>query len=85
MKKRTHSTGFIAPDEPGCPSPAAIPPRSPVRPPGAGWITDEMIEDTRRHWSPRYGYELSDTEAVEILMNIKRLAQVLIRIGGGSQ
>lgn len=41
-----------------------------------------MIEDTKQHWSPRYQRELTSAEAVEILMNVKRLAQLLIRIGG---
>lgn len=49
--------------------------------PGAAWITQAMVEDTRRVWSPRYGRQLPDAEAVEILMNVRRLAQVLLRKG----
>lgn len=77
MTKPAHSTGLISPFEQGCPSSDAV-----TRPPGAAWITDDMIEDTKQHWSPRYQRELSSAEAVEILMNVKRLAQLLIRIGG---
>jgi len=53
----------------------------PRRPPGAAWITDEAIADTRRVWSPYYGRELTDDEAVEILMNVRNLADVLVQAG----
>ncbi len=43
------------------------------------WMTRELVAETQRVWSPRYGYELSEEEAVEILTNTKRLAEVLIR------
>jgi hypothetical protein len=77
MRKPEHLAGVPSPLEQGCAQPNAVP----IRPPGGGWITDAMVEITRRHWSPRYGYELSDAECVEILMNVKRVAQVLMRIG----
>lgn len=51
----------------------------PRRPPGAAWITDEAIADTRRVWSPYYGRELTEVEAVEILMNVRNLADVLVQ------
>lgn len=44
------------------------------------WISDELIRDTQRVWSPRYGRDLSEDEAVEILMNVKRLAELLLEI-----
>lgn len=78
MRTTADSTGLTAPVEQVCPSRGPVP----SRPPGAAWITDDMIEDTRRHWSPRYGYELSSEEAMEILMNVKRLGHLLIRLGG---
>jgi len=37
------------------------------------------VEDTRRVWSPYYGRELTEGEAVEILMNVKNLADVLVQ------
>lgn len=49
------------------------------RPLSMAWITDELIEETRRVWSPMYGRVLSVDEAVEILMNVKRFAEVLLR------
>jgi hypothetical protein len=86
MHMPSETTGLLAPPEQGChPELASERPATAVaarHQPGAAWITQALVEDTRRHWSPRYGYELSDAEAVEILMNVKRLAQVLMRIGG---
>ena len=41
-------------------------------------MTDEMIEETRQLWSQRYERDLSTEEAVEILQNIKRFAEMLL-------
>jgi hypothetical protein len=88
MPRSAESTGLLSLAEQGCsrqnasdPSTTAVAAR---RVPGAAWITQTMVEDTRRVWSPRYGYELSDAEAVEILMNVRRLVQVLWK-GGQTQ
>lgn len=75
MGKSVNSTGFAAQIEQGYPQPAA----SPRRPPGAAWITDEAIADTQRVWSPYYGRELTDAEAIEILMNVRNLTEVLVQ------
>ena len=75
MKKSAELPGFPRPPEQGCPASDAVP----RRPPGTAWITDEAIADTRRVWSPYYGRELSDGEAVEILMNVRSLAEVLVQ------
>jgi len=75
MQTPAETTGLVAPPEQGCPPADAIP----RRPPGAAWITDEAVEDTRRVWSPYYGRELTENEAVEILMNVKNLADVLVQ------
>jgi len=53
------------------------------RPLSMSWITDELIDETRRVWSLEYGRVLSADEAVEILMNVKRLAEVLMKIHYG--
>jgi hypothetical protein len=53
-----------------------------ARPLSLGWITDELVEDTRRVWSPVYGRVLSDEEAVEILTNVKRFAEVILKSKG---
>ena len=52
----------------------------PVRPLSMAWIPDEFLAKTKRVWSKAYGREVDDAEAVEILMNVKRTAEVLLRI-----
>ena len=49
-----------------------------VRPLSTQWLSDERIAETRRVWSKAYGRVISDDEAVEILMNVRRLAEVLL-------
>jgi hypothetical protein len=46
---------------------------------GAEWMSDELIADTRRVWSAAYGRVISTDEAVEILNNVRRLADVMLR------
>ena len=43
------------------------------------WLSDERIDQARRVWSKACGRVISDDEAVEILMNVRRLAEVLLR------
>lgn len=43
------------------------------------WMTDELIDETRRVWSKAYGRVLAAEEAVEILMNVRRLAETMLR------
>ena len=43
------------------------------------WMSDELIADTRRVWSAAYGRVLGVDEAVEILTNVRRLAEVWLR------
>ena len=40
---------------------------------------DERIADARSVWSKVYGRVISDKEAIEILINVRRLAEVLVR------
>ena len=47
------------------------------RSPSTAWISDELLIDTIEVWSGAYGRPVSEPEAVEILMNVKRLAEVL--------
>lgn len=42
-------------------------------------FTDERIAEARRVWSKAYGRVISVDEAVEILMSVRRLAEVLLR------
>ena len=50
-----------------------------VRPLSMQWLSDERIAEARRVWSKAYGRVISVDEAVEILMNVRRLAEVLLR------
>jgi hypothetical protein len=45
-----------------------------------GWVTDELLAKTRTVWSRVYGREVPVAEAVEILVNVKALAEVLLDI-----
>ena len=50
-----------------------------VRPLSSEWLSDERIAEARQVWSKAYGRVISDVEAIEILMNVRRLAEVLLR------
>ena len=50
-----------------------------VRPLSVQWLSDERIAEARRVWSKAYGRVISEDEAVEILTNVRRLAEVLLR------
>lgn len=50
------------------------------RPLSLAWMTDELITETRQVWSRAYGRVLSAEEAVEILANVKRFAEVLLSV-----
>jgi len=44
------------------------------------WITDELIEKHQRVWSRRYQREITREEAIEIIVNIKRFAEAVLKI-----
>ena len=44
------------------------------------WMTDELVLETRQVWSQAYEREVSEDEAMEILTNVKRLAEALIDV-----
>ena len=46
----------------------------------AEWVSEELLLQTRNIWSQAYKRVISIDEAIEILMNVKRVAEVLIRI-----
>lgn len=52
---------------------------SPERALSTAWVSNELLAETRDVWSEAYGYEIDDAEAMEILMNVKRLGEVLMR------
>jgi hypothetical protein len=58
----------------------SVPGEVPGRPASLAWMTDELIAETQRVWSPHYGRELSRDDAVEILRNVKGFAEVLMAV-----
>ena len=66
-------TGFSSPHEPGLCDPVPI-----RRPLSLAWVSDELIAETQRLWSDRYRREISVDEAIEILQNVKRFAEMLL-------
>lgn len=53
----------------------------PTRPLALNRITDELLDDTLRVWSGAYGQTMTEDDGVEILLNVKRLAEVLMKSG----
>jgi hypothetical protein len=41
------------------------------------WITDELIADTISTWQPHYDFELTEEDAIQMLMNVGRLFDLL--------
>lgn len=51
------------------------------RPLSSGWITDELLAETRRVWSRYLGRVVTDEEAIEILINVRNAALAILGIG----
>lgn len=49
------------------------------RPMSLTWITDDLLRYTQEVWSKAYGRTVSEDEALEMLVNIRRLAEVMLR------
>jgi hypothetical protein len=67
--------GFLGPTGHHGPEPGSVA----ERPLSTRWLSDERIAEARRVWSKEYGRVISEDEAIEILMNVRRLAEVLLR------
>ena len=50
------------------------------RPLSLAWITDDLLRYTQEVWSRAYGREVSEDEAIEMLVNVKRLAEVMLKV-----
>ncbi len=50
------------------------------RPMSLAWITDDLLRYTREVWSRAYGRPVSEDEAIKMLVNVKRLAEVMLRV-----
>jgi hypothetical protein len=72
--KRPELTGFPAPGEQHVTDGVAE-----RRPLATAWITEEMLDETIAVWSEAWGRPVSEDEAVEILVNVRRLGEVLLR------
>ncbi len=75
MAKRPESTGLTFPQE----EHGQVTQPAPSRPLAQAWITDELIAENRRVWSKAYGRSISEDEAVEIIMNLHRFAEAVLR------
>ncbi len=75
MPSSPHLAGFPTPTGHHGPEPGPVA----ERPLSMQWLSDERVAEARRVWSKAYGRGISDDEAVEILMNVRRLAEVLLR------
>ncbi|MGC1274143.1 MAG: hypothetical protein WBC44_10590 [Planctomycetaceae bacterium] len=93
---RTATSSMLSPphaegpsDMPGLPPPVkqhgSVPDTCAARPLSLAWITDELLDVTRQVWSPLYGRELSIDEATEILINVQRFAEVLLKTRRGRE
>ena len=67
--------GFIAKAWHHGPEPGSVD----ARPLSTEWLSDERIAEARRVWSKAYARVNIEEEAIEILMNVRRLAEVLLR------
>ena len=52
------------------------------RPQSLAWMSDDLLRHTREVWTKAYGRSVSEEEAIEMLLNVKRLAEVVLKIAG---
>jgi len=72
------TTGFPAGNPPHDPLPGA----ASGRPLSLAWMTDDLLRYTREVWSRAYGRPVSEDEAIEMLLNVKRFAEVMLKAAG---
>jgi hypothetical protein len=53
-----------------------------MRPLSLAWIADDLLQRTQEVWSKAYGRPVSEDEAIEMLLNVKRLAEVMLKSDG---
>ena len=80
LTEQTLSPTLISPVE-DRPPPAP----SPLDPLVPTWIDQELLDKTYRVWFEDYGENLTQAEAVEILENLRRFAEVIIRASAGDR
>lgn len=50
------------------------------RPASLAWITDELMTYTQEVWAKEYGRPVTEDEAIEMLVNVKRLGEVMLKV-----
>lgn len=55
-----------------------VPGEAKERPPRPAWITDALLAETIDVWTEAYERPVSEEEAIEILVNVGRLAEALL-------
>ena len=75
MARRPELTGLTSPHEEHGDQTSSVP----NRPLAQAWITDELIAENQRVWSNAYGRSISEDEAVEIIMNLRRFAEAILQ------
>ena len=78
MTKQQDLTGLILKKEQHGQATQPAPP-PPNRPLAQAWITPTLLAENQQAWSKAYGRTLSEPETVEIIMNLRRLAEALLR------
>lgn len=49
-----------------------------ARPPRPAWISDALLAETIDVWTEAYGRAVSEADAIDILMNVGRMAEALL-------
>lgn len=71
-------TGFSAPNG----HPDQEPRVNSGRPLSLAWITDDLLHYTREVWAKALGRPVSADEAIEMLLNVRRLAELMVKAAG---
>ncbi len=75
LEKPTELTGLVTAGEQGVTEPDVE-----TKPLSSAWISNDLLRRTVEVWSEAYGRPISEDEAMEILMNIKRMAELLLEM-----
>ena len=60
-------------------APVELSKQAPGRPAMLAWIDDDLLAYTQRVWSKHLGRPVPESEAIEMLVNVKRLAEVMMK------
>lgn len=71
----THCESAVAEETDRCEDPRSYHP----------WVSESLFIETRRVWTRAYGRDVTDTEVIEILVNVRRLTETLLNAAGGGK